>query len=110
MVQVPGAQDPTEIKNILGKTAKLSFHLVDESADVDQVRRVGPKANQILVESKDQEGRYYVIIKQAELTGDMLIDAQATFQNSQAAVSFELSSVGSRIFGEVTKNNTVHNQ
>jgi preprotein translocase subunit SecD len=105
LVQVPGAQDPAEIKNILGKTAKLSFHLVDESADVAEVMRRGANQNQLLLESKDVDGRYYVITKQAELTGDMLIDAQATFQNSQPAVSFELNSVGSRIFAEITKNN-----
>lgn len=106
LVQVPGAQDPSEIKKILGKTAKLSFHLVDESADLSQALQHGVKSNQMLVQSKEDDARYYVIIKQAELTGEMLIDAQASFQNSQPVVSFELNSVGSRIFAEVTKNNS----
>ena len=59
----------------------------------------------MLVQSKEQDGIYCAIYKQAELTGDMLIDAQAIFQNARPAISFELNNLGSRIFAEVTRNN-----
>jgi preprotein translocase subunit SecD len=107
LLQVPGAEDPNELKNILGKTAKLTFHLVDESADVGGALNGNLKNNQMLVEGKSDEDKYYAVVtRHPDLTGDMLIDAQATFnQNSQAAVSFELNSVGSKLFADVTKNN-----
>ena len=36
LVQVPGLQDPTELKRILGKTAKMEFRMVDSSVSPDQ--------------------------------------------------------------------------
>ena len=36
LLQVPGLQDPTELKNILGRTAKMTFHLIDDNASLDQ--------------------------------------------------------------------------
>ncbi len=105
LLQVPGAENPQELKKLLGQTAKLTFHLVDESADVNQVMQTGARSDQILVESRDHAGYFYVIKKQPELTGDMLIDASANLQNSQAGVAFEFNSMGARLFAEVTKNN-----
>ena len=105
LLQVPGANDPEEIKSILGKTAKLSFHLVDDTIDISKALQFGVKSGQMLVQSKEQDGIYCAIYKQAELTGDMLIDAQAIFQNARPAISFELNNLGSRIFAEVTRNN-----
>jgi preprotein translocase subunit SecD len=107
LLQVPGANDPNELRKILGKTAKLTFHLVEDSADISQALSGGLKNNQMLIEGKNGESKFYmVVLKQPALTGDMLSDAQATFnQNSQAAVSFELSVTGSKIFAELTKDN-----
>src|SRR6202049_1739496 len=36
LVQVPGLQDPTELKRILGKTAKMEFRMVDSTVSPDQ--------------------------------------------------------------------------
>src|SRR6202158_4736047 len=36
LVQVPGLQDPTRLKQLLGKTAKLDFRMVDTGASVEQ--------------------------------------------------------------------------
>jgi preprotein translocase subunit SecD len=107
LLQVPGAEDPNVLKNILGKTAKLTFHLVDDSADLSQALNGHLHANQLLVEGKSGEDKFYVVVfKHPDLTGDMLIDAQTTFnQNGQPAVSFELNALGSRIFADLTKNN-----
>jgi preprotein translocase subunit SecD len=108
LLQVPGANDPNELKKILGQTAKLTFHLVDETADIDKALGGTLRADQILVEGKDEERKYHIVAtKDPVLTGETLVDAQTTFsQYSQAAVSFELNASGSRAFADVTKNNS----
>lgn len=105
LLQVPGEDDPAHLKNVLGKTAKLTFHMVDEVISPEQVKSGNIPPSSILV--RDSEGRAVVIKKKAALTGDTLIDAQTTFnQNSQPAVSFAFNSVGSKIFADITRQNS----
>lgn len=105
LLQVPGADDPAYLKNVLGQTAKLTFHMVDEVISAEQVASGNIPPSSVLV--KDSEGRAVVIKKKAALTGDTLIDAQTTFnQNSQPAVSFAFNNVGSKIFADITRQNS----
>ena len=101
LLQVPGAEDPSHLKNVLGQTAKLTFHIVDENASIEQAAKGHLPIGTSLVIG---DGSAVVIKTKASLSGDMLLDAQASFnQNSQPAVSFEFNSVGSKIFAEITK-------
>lgn len=105
LLQVPGADDPAHLKNVLGQTAKLTFHMVDEAISADQVAAGNIPPSTLLV--KDSEGRALVIKKKSALTGDTLTDAQTTFnQNSQPAVSFSFNSIGSKIFADITRQNS----
>src|SRR6187551_2035226 len=62
LVQVPGLQDPTRLKELLGKTAKLDFRLVDLSMSAEQARQSGvPSDSEILPGAKD--GQSYLIKK-----------------------------------------------
>lgn len=104
LLQVPGEENPSHLKNILGKTAKLTFHLVDENANVEEAVKGRIPVGSILVKG-DKIG-YLVLKKKAILGGDLLTTAAASFdQNSQAAVSFSFNNLGSKLFGEITKNN-----
>lgn len=103
LLQVPGAEDPSHLKNVLGQTAKLTFHLVDENANLEQASKGHLPIGASFITGN---GGAVVIKTKASLTGDMLVDAQASFnQNSQPAVSFSLNSAGSKIFAEITKQN-----
>lgn len=103
LLQVAGAQNPEDIKKLLGKTAKLTFHFVDDktfnfgstdfTADLDTFR------------ANDDEGRTYFIKKTPILTGDLLVDANATFYEGEPAVAFKFNHVGASKFAEVTTNN-----
>lgn len=104
LLQVPGEEDPTYLKNILGKTAKLTFHLVDENANVEEAIKGHVPMGSMLVQG-DRIG-YLVVQKKPILGGDSLTTSAASFdQNSQAVVSFAFNSLGSKLFGEITKNN-----
>ncbi|WP_341790273.1 protein translocase subunit SecD [Rickettsia endosymbiont of Polydrusus tereticollis] len=108
LLQVPGEEDPTHLKNILGKTAKLTFHLVDETANIEEAVKGHVPSGSILVkgESENHQEYYVVIKKKAILGGDQLTNASASFnQNSQPVVAFSFNNLGSKLFGEITKNN-----
>src|SRR5712675_3211000 len=104
LVQVPGLQDPTRLKELLGKTAKMEFRMVDASVPPDQASsgRVPPDSE--LLPSAEPNGQPYVIKKQVLVSGGDLTDAQPGFdqRNGQPIVSFKFNSSGSRKFAQAT--------
>jgi protein-export membrane protein SecD len=112
IVQVPGLQDPTQLKNILGKTAKMSFQLVDEQADPNA--SVAPIGDEILPvvddKNKNMPPRKVVVQRRIMVAGDRLTDASQGFdqQTGQPIVNFRMDSVGARQFFDVTKEHTGH--
>jgi len=103
LVQLPGIQNPEEVKVLLGKTAKMTFHLVDSSTDVESARRGKLKSSSRII--RGSAGEQYVIVKKAAVDGGTLTDAGVSFQDGAAAVSFKFNNLGAKKFGEVTKNN-----
>ncbi len=103
LVQLPGVDDPQRIKNLLGQTAKLTFHLVDEAASMNPSAPVPPGMERLpSTEHKDQS---WVVQKRVMVSGDMLVDAQPSFQTGEAVVSFRFDSMGGKRFGETTRKN-----
>lgn len=100
LVQVPGMESPDELKKVLGKTAKMTFHFVNTSIMGDDTL-----PNNIL-KIKEMNGDYtYYIEKQIILNGDVLQDANATYVEGKPAVGFKMNSLGSKKFADITKNN-----
>lgn len=102
VVQLPGVQNPEEVKQLLGKTAKMTFHLVDSRTNAADARR-GKLGNASRVVN-GAEGGKYVIGRKPVLGGDSLTDAHMDFQNGSTVVAFKFDTVGGRKFGEITKN------
>lgn len=105
LLQVPGEQDPSGLKRVIGQTAKMTFHIVDESANLaNAAKGIAPMGSMIVGDEK--EGSVLVVKKRRIITGEMLNNAQATFnQNSQPVVSFSLNSIGAKKFAETTSKN-----
>lgn len=103
VVQLPGLQNPEYVKTLLGKTAKMAFHLVDSSSSAADARRGRLSNSSKLV--KGSEGETYVISRKAVVGGEHLVDAQPSFQEGEPVVSFKFNSIGGKKFGEATKNN-----
>ena len=103
LIQVPGIGSAEELKELIGKTAKLSFHsVVGRVSDPDTKIR----SRQVLYPAVDEPGTYYVLDKTPVITGDHLTDARPQFdQNNQPAVGFTLNPVGGGIFGKYTAEN-----
>jgi protein-export membrane protein SecD len=108
-VQLPGVENPEHVKEILGKTAKMTFQLVDPNASPQDARGGRLPPGDILLPSSDtangQSSQYYVVRRRVMVSGDTLTDAQATFQNSTPVVSFKFDSTGARRFADATKEN-----
>ncbi len=95
VVQLPGVQDPTRIRELLGSTAKLTFHLMGEPGSIGSRTLPGADDNQ-----------QYTIQDLIAMAGDRLSDARAGFdQQGRPAINFRLDTVGARQFGDITRNN-----
>ena len=103
LVQLPGIQNPEEVKVLLGKTAKMTFHLVDSSTTAAEARRGKLKSSSRII--RGSAGEQYVIVRKPAVGGETLTDAGVSFQDGAAAVSFKFNNLGAKKFGEVTKNN-----
>lgn len=106
LLQVPGVSNPQEIKDLLGKTAKLTFHFVsDETFARNGQNLVSNNLDLDTEKMSDNTGRIYLIKKPVILSGDMLIDASATYYEGQPAVAFRFNAIGTRKFAEITSQN-----
>ena len=107
LVQLPGVDDPEAVKRLLGRTAKLTFQLVDmQMTAAEALQRGRTPPGTMLMDSENDDGQKYLIEKRVMVSGEMLDGATANFdQNNRPAVSFTLNSNGARRFGKVTGEN-----
>jgi preprotein translocase subunit SecD len=109
VVQLPGVQDVSRAKRLIGRTATLEIRMVDEEKMSPEnlaaaARGQVPFGTEYYVE---RNGQPVLVKKQVVLTGDRLTDAQAGFdqQTNEPAVHLRLDGQGARIFQEVTREN-----
>ncbi|RMF38894.1 MAG: protein translocase subunit SecD [Alphaproteobacteria bacterium] len=101
VVQVPGLGSAEELKALIGKTAKLSFHPVIRAGSKGE--RVGP--DELLLPEADT-GEYLVVERAAVVGGEELVDAKPGFdRDGRPAVDFRFNAVGARKFGDYTRDN-----
>jgi len=107
LVQVPGLQDPQRLKDILGQTAKLTFQMVDQTMPVEEAIQGRPPAGSTVMYSTDDPPIPYLIQNRVIVSGENLVDAQATFdqQTSEPVVSFRFDTKGAQRFGQATQQN-----
>ncbi len=113
VVQVPGLQDPTRLLSILQTTAKMTFQLVDETADIPAAQRGNvPIGDELLydVERDPKHPTPIVVEKRVAVDGDRLKDAGAASnqQTGGVVVTLRFDNVGAREFADTSKNNVGH--
>jgi len=114
VVQLPGIKDPKRAIELIGKTARLEFKLVDENVNASTATPgTIPEDDEILMEkiSNPSTGSVsdvpIVVKKKAIITGDLLTDAQVRIdsQFNQPYVGIEFNATGARLFDQVTAAN-----
>jgi preprotein translocase subunit SecD len=107
LVQVPGLQDPTRLKELLGKTAKLDFRMVDTGNSPEEAvkGRVPPEDDLLYTASAPKQP--YLIEKRVVVSGGDLTDAQPGFdqRTNEPIVSFRFNNSGSIKFARATQEN-----
>ena len=103
LIQVPGIGSATELKELIGTTAQLTFQaVIGKNSSSSGSSAFG---NEVLP-SLDEEGIYYTLESAAVVTGEQLVDAQPSFdQNGRPAVNFRFNPTGARKFGDYTAEN-----
>ncbi len=103
LIQVPGIGSASELKEIIGTTAQLTFNpVVSRGTNSSATPGIGEK----IIPSLDEEGVFYTIEAAPVVTGEELVDAQPSFdQNGRPAVSFRFNTSGARKFGDYTLEN-----
>lgn len=112
LLQVPGLEDPEKLKALLGKTAKMTFHLVDMSMSPQDIAMGKSKPGVRILPSDDPSDRYsdgspvrYAVKRRVALSGDLLTNSSATFSEGEPVVAFKFNTLGARKFGRITSEN-----
>lgn len=104
LIQVPGIGSAEELIELIGTTAKLTFHMVD-STTTNLTRAPGP--GKIIFPDVDNPDTGYIVDRRALVTGEQLDDAQPGFdsQTGEPVVNFRFNNAGARKFGKATSEN-----
>jgi preprotein translocase subunit SecD len=112
LLQLPGVDDPERVKRLLGRTAKMTFHLLDNSGSVEEALRgrVPPGAMLLPAQKsgRSQGGRsHYLVRRRVAVGGDRLVDSQPSFdsQTNEPVVNFRFDTLGAKKFGDITARN-----
>ena len=102
LLQLPGVKNPERIKDLLGKTAKLTFHMVDDDDKKALKTNRAPIGKMIVFDNQNEQIKY-LVEKKSRVGGENLIDAKASFDQTEGhAVSFRFDTVGAQKFGKAT--------
>ena len=103
MVQLPGVDNPERIKELIGQTAKMTFHLVNENVSPEQMASGRAPSGTEFLPYIDAPGQMIPVYSRIEVSGDSLKDSQADFdQHNMPVVSTVFDASGARRFAKLT--------
>jgi protein-export membrane protein SecD len=106
IVEVPGVSDTAQIRERVGRTAKMEFHLPHPSILAPDANTVAPPGYKLLKGSRQMgEEGWYLVREEPELDGRHLVDAQQTFQDGLPIIQFRFDTAGATIFCKITQEN-----
>ncbi len=102
MVQLPGVQDTSRAKEILGTTATLEYHMADTEHDVQQaVSGHAPVGSKLYYE---KNGSPILLDKRIIITGDQIVDSSSSSDDDgRPSVSISLNGIGASKMGKLTQ-------
>jgi len=102
-VQLPGLQDPAQLRTLLGTTAKITFHLVRYNVDLNNP----PAGVSILPGYRKDSTERYPVEDRVSLDGSTLTGANAAYEHdtNRPMISFELNPQGAREFARISREN-----
>jgi preprotein translocase subunit SecD len=106
LVQVPGLQDTAELERLIGETARLSFHEVNDKVTPAEAKAGRVPIGYKIYKGADKREGEYLLRETPVVRGDELTDAKPGFhpQNGQPIVEFTFNNAGARKFGKFTRD------
>ncbi len=106
VVEAPGESDPEKLKAVIGKTAKLTFQMVDAEVAPEDVTAGRVPPDDVVLPSDDGFQPVYVVKRRSVVTGEMLTSASGSHdENNAPAVAFSFNAIGTQRFAQVTSQN-----
>jgi preprotein translocase subunit SecD len=107
LVQVPGLQDTAQLKELIGKTARLSFHEVHPTLSAEEARQTRVPPGFKIYPAEDRAEGPQVLRETPVVRGDELKGAQPAFdqRTNEPIISFTFNNSGARKFGNFTREN-----
>jgi len=103
LIQLPGVDNPERIKELIGQTAKMTFHLVNETVSPEQLASNRAPAGTMFLPYMDNPGQLVPVYSHVEVSGESLKDSQADFdQNNMPVVTTVFDASGARRFAKLT--------
>jgi preprotein translocase subunit SecD len=104
VVEAPGESDPEKLKDVIGKTAKLSFQMVDDSVPPAEAAAGNVPPDAVLLPNDDGGS---LLVKRLEIvSGSMLTGASQGFdQNGRPDINMRFNGQGAQRFGDATSQN-----
>ena len=107
LVQFPGLQDTKQLKDLIGQTAKLTFHAVHPATTAEEAKQTRMPLGYKIYPSDEADGASYLLQETPVVSGEDLVDAQPGFDSrtNEPIISFRFNQSGARKFGNFTKDN-----
>ena len=103
LIQLPGVDNPEHIKQLIGQTAKMTFHLVNENVSPEQLESGRAPSGTEFLPYMDMPWQKVPVYSRVEVSGESLKDSQADFdQNSMPVVTTVFDAAGARKFAKLT--------
>lgn len=108
LVEAPGEQNPERLKRLIGEVAKLTFHLIDDSKEAEEVVDGGrPPPGSVIMYGTDADRTPYLVEEPVLIAGEELNHAAPAFgEFNNPVVSFNFNTSGARKFGELTSESS----
>lgn len=103
LIQLPGVDNPEHIKELIGQTAKMTFHLVNENVTAEQIASGRAPSGTEFMPYMDAPDQVVPVYSRVEVSGESLKDSQADFdQNNMPVVTTAFDAAGARRFAKLT--------
>ena len=103
LIQLPGVDNPEHIKELIGQTAKMTFHLVNENITNAQLESGHAPSGTEFLPYMENPNQIVPVYSHVEVSGESLKNSEASFdQNNMPVVTTEFDSTGARKFAKLT--------
>ena len=114
LIQLPGIKDPQRAINLIGRTARLEFKLLDEEGNIDEALKGNIPPGDIILYQRSIDPQTaavrkvpYLLKEKTLMTGEYLKDARVAIdsQFNEPYVAMEFDDIGGKLFEQITGQN-----